>query len=178
MSLIVKSDLMGFIQPLTGLLTTSVSWRNDPATFVSPTDNVSINLKLSGIKYWGVDDVVRTFTPGTPGTYSVTSYGVRCFNLEIVAEAYNYQAEAIEVLENLRMRLGAQFNIEALNLLGMTIHKIGPTIDLPTQYDNRVVSAAYMLCDMGATNSLSWGENSGTWIDTVNTNDKIPGTIT
>lgn len=178
MALIDKVALMGYLQPLTGLLVTSVIWENDPNPFVSPTDNAIVKFKITSYGGRGIDDVIRTYTGpagSDPAFLTTVQQGLRSFNLQVKAETYNKSSEAVEVLETLRMALRNLENINTLNGLGISLFNIGDTLDLPTHYDNRVVSAAIMTVYMGATNTYTQAPSLDGWVDTVNTDDFVPG---
>lgn len=175
MALIDKTVLMGYIQPLTGLLATSVVWEKDPEPFISPVDNAIVKLNLLSYSSRGIDDVTRTFTSGMSPFLTTVQQGLRSVNLQIKVEVYNKSSEAVEVLETIRTALKNLNNIYALNALGLALFSIGPTIDLPTHYDNRVVSVASMTISLGATSTYTETPSVDGWMDTVNTDDTVPG---
>lgn len=187
MSAVNKTGLMAIIQPLTGLLATSVSWDHDPEGMVSDVDTIQVTLLLRTFVQYGTDDRRFTFTNITDpahSTYQNDVVGQRSTTLVVRAESYNRSSEAGELLELLRTRLQRNSVLYALNAINLAYQTSRLITDLPTIYDNRVVSVAVLEIDLSAISvDLGTIQNGGFetgqgWIDTVDGNNIIPGTIT
>lgn len=177
-----KWKLMDVIQKISGLLPTSVVWEKDPRPMVSDIDNALLLLSVKISDYLGgADDKRRTFYPGVgsnPGLYVTELTGQRTLTLTLKCEVYDYQAEAYEILERIRTIINGGFELSSA---GIAYQDSQIITDLPTGYDNRVVNVAVMELQFGIVSSLpayyQYPAGQG-WVDTVNTNNIIPGNFT
>lgn len=182
MAVLNKAGLMAIIQPMTGLTKNGVYWDLDNEPPVNDVDRARVRMRVRGYAPVGSDEHVYTYTPGgaPPGTatFTTTEAGNRNIQISIIAEAYSKGIEATEILEKIRIRLNADVTASALNALGLAFQHARVTADLPTTYDNRVVSVASMDLFLGGVASYSATQTGQGWIDTVNTTDSVPGTLT
>lgn len=174
MALVNKAFVMALIQPMTGLQATSVVWDKSNQPFISDVDRAKVTLSLKSYAGNGVDDIRRELIdPSIPTTYYTTHVGQRNLVLTLKCEVYDHEAEASEILENVRMQLR---QTEIVNLMTdnfLSLQAIEGTVDLPTTYDDHVVNVASMDIHLGAVNQRPRGQVDG-YIETVNTNDQVP----
>jgi hypothetical protein len=190
MTVVDKNNLLALIKKVSGL-TGGVYWIEDPNPTASgeiPTATgpvqAQIKLDLRGLTGVGVDETQYTYTPGSPGSLDTTQTGCRQVTLIVRAEMYRRADEADELLDKIRTRLRRRSSLATLLGLNLAIATIGPTISIPTRYDNRVISCSLMevvlngvAIDDISTDTDPAGEGE-TWIATVDTTNNIPGTIT
>jgi hypothetical protein len=178
-----KTDLLALIQGWTGLTPLAAAtgtgyvaglncgWAKDPNFHVNSDDAAAVWLSLRSIKGNGIDDTVQSFNnTGNPATSSIseTQTGQRDAVLSIRVEMYDLSAEAAEILDKLRTRFGSFDGSASLNAIGLAWQGCEGSVDLPTEYDNRVVSVASMDVRLSALASYVWTSPVGTgWVDTV-----------
>lgn len=183
MSVINKAALLALIQGWTGLVPLAAAtgtgyvaglncwWAKDPDSMVAPQEGAKVTLDLRSIKSLGIDDQIQTFNnTGNPltSTISVGNQGMRDVVLSVKCEMYDLSAEAMEVLDTLRTRFMAPDASASLNAINIAWQGCEDAHDLPTTYDNRVVSVAQMDVRLSALNSYVWTSSPGTgWVDTV-----------
>ncbi len=182
MAIVSKAALMGIVQPLTGLSATSVVWAKDPYPMVSDVDAAIVTLSLRSFTQLGVDNHRYQFVPGnnppTTATFETDEIGLRNVVLSLRCEVYNNSAEAGELLDRVRSLLHQQSTLTALNGINLALQYSELISDLPTKYDNRVVNCAVLDVHLGGQSIYSATQTGQGWIDTVDTADKIPGTLT
>jgi hypothetical protein len=131
----------------------------EPNTVLSPGGQAFIDVKAG--TQLGTDNFVRTYDPDLD-TIVVTQVGNRLFTLTVKFESYEANVHAHEVLETLRLRL--ERNTPAvrgrLRAQGMTVVSTEAVQDLPTTYDNRVISVSALDVKM----ALRFSEASTAWL--------------
>jgi hypothetical protein len=178
-----KVSLLALILKISGLAG-GVVWIDDPLPTASGALQAQIKLKLSSFAGNGVDETRFTYTAGSPGTLDTTQVGNRNIVLSVRAECYRRSAEAGELLDRIRTRLKRNSSLQTLLGLNLAIQTMAPTAYLPTTYDNRVLSVASMDVMLGGvqiddiSNDTDPSGEGETWIDTVDGDNQIPGTIT
>lgn len=171
-----KSGLQIIILGLSGLTqSTSVIWGLDPTPFISDVDRAMIYMKVRQFQPEGNDDT-RYSLSGT--TFTTEQCGQRVTVLTMRAEVYDQSLEASDLLETVRVGLRLPTTIVALNAINLAYVRCGPTQDVNYEIDNRVVNAATMEVWLNGIVDISSTQNNEGWIETVNSNNKIPGTIT
>lgn len=180
MKVVDKAALLAIIAPLTGLSSpTSVLWANDPQPMISDIDQAKVTIKLTSIGANGIDEARYTFTdnselsPPAPSLFETSEVGQRDVVLSLRAEVFEAGAEAVEILDAVRTGLRKQSTADALNGILLAVQTMEPTVDLPTTYDNRVVSVASMDVKLAGLAQSSETEVGFGWIDTVNTDDEF-----
>lgn len=165
---------MAILQPLTGLTSFSVRWAHDPDPVVSDTDHASVSFLLSSSGAVGVDEHRYEYDSGT-NTLTISECGNRTVTVKATAEAYDANAEASDILESIRTGIRSQSVTDALDAIGLSLQVARPIVDLPTFYDNRVVSAAVLELQFNARAVSSVAQPPGQgWISTVNGDNSIP----
>jgi hypothetical protein len=167
MPVLNKPGLLSLVQQLSGLSAPSVVWEYDPQPFVSPNDNAIMTVRLRSMAPRGIDD--QNFSTNPANTFSqVASVGQRDLILTVKVKAYNYEAEAIEILDMVRSGLRWQSSIDQLNALNLGLQTVGNAVDLPTVEDNRSTSVATMDINLAGLALYVANTQVGTgWIDTV-----------
>ena len=167
-----------------GLTDFATGWGNDPQKMVSDVDRAKVSLLLTGLSAVGVDEHRRYLSPpGYPaGTFVVTEVGNRDVKIRVLVEAYDASVEASEITDAIRTGIRADAINQALNAINLALEWAGPTILLPTIYDNRVVSAATCEFTFGGvalqTSAVTPPGVGGDYIATIDGNNIVPGTLT
>lgn len=183
-NLLNKAGLLGVLKQISGLGAYSVAWGLDPDPTVSDTDMASIRVKVRQYQPNGTDEHRYSYSDGT---FTTEEIGQRIILLTLRAEAYNISVEAHEYLEIVRASLNYLSTADTLNSYNLSFAKAAPTVDVSYDVDNRAVNAATMDIWLNGVldNSSSLKDNEQyrrltqtTWIQTVNGNNKIPGTFT
>lgn len=181
MALVNKVGLMALVQPMTGLQATSVVWDKDVQPFISDIDQAKVTLSLKQYQPLGVDEHRYTYTPGNSppvnSTFETEEVGQRTVCLSIRCEVFSQSAEAAEILDAIRTQIHADVNVEALTAVGLAYQKTQQSNDLPTTYDRRVVNVAVLDIYFGAAATYSNTQTGFGWIDTVNGDNVIIGTL-
>ncbi len=156
--------LRALIQTLSGIET--ITDPAQPRSFVSPTTNAQIFLDIHSTSQLGWDDFVRTFNVGTDKN-DVMQHVIRPFVATIKCESFDSKVHAHDILETLRGRLGRPSSLKILRDGGLTINSSAATVDLPTTYDDRVISVAVLDLQMTGFGKDPDTTDDGNWIKTV-----------
>lgn len=151
-----------------GILGIDTTWATDPQNMTSPVTQASATLNVSGRRMIGWDEERESFAPGSPGTLTTEKSGLRSFALSVKVESFNTAiGYADDYLDTLVTRLWWDSQIAACLALNVAIQDVSPISVLPTNYDNRVVSAASvdLMCGW-AFDDVTDASAQG-WIDTV-----------
>lgn len=183
MPVIDKTDLLNLLQGWTGLTPLASAtgtgyvaglnmvWAKDPQFQTNADDAALVTLSLRSIKSNGIDDRVQSFNnTGNPSTSTLqlTQTGQRDVILGIKVEMYDASAEATELLDTLRTRFMSEDGSLSLTAIGIAYQGCEAAVDLPTSYDNRVVSVAQMDVRLSGLNSYTWTSPQGLgWVDSV-----------
>lgn len=129
----------------------------EPDVIVTETGKIYLDIKAGGVL--GEDNFVRVYDSGLD---SIVNYhtGNRLFTMSVKMESYDAAVNAHETLELLRTRLQRDKNLARLRERGMTVAKSEPVVDLPTSYDNRVVSVSAVDFHM----ALRFSEETTAWL--------------
>ena len=170
---LVLSLLPGSPQP------TAVVWALDPEPFVSDQDRYRVVLQLFGLESLGVDEHRQAFgPPGYPVDNLVyTELGNRTLRITVRAEAFDASVEAAEILDIVRTGIRTEASTEALNALNLAFVESHGSTYVRYIVDDRHVSAAIADFVFAGIAQLVSNPNAD-YIETVNGNDIVPGTIT
>lgn len=147
-------------------------WKVAPRPMVSPTLQAEAILQISRIKSLGKDEERLTFSSPDQTT---TISGNRIFVLTVRVEAYA-GTEAWQYCSNLVTRIQRLQNLAALRAGDCALVDSSEILELPTFYDNRLVSSAQVDITFAyAVNDLYPSEDESGWIETT---DEPVGVIT
>jgi hypothetical protein len=161
-----KSVLKSLVQSLTGLTGVSVIW--DPAEPRPFTDHVlkgQIRLKIDATSPIGTDNFYRVFDEDLDVNV-VHQEGWRTFICKCVMESFDPDVDAYLTLETLRLKLVRPSSRAVLLAANMSFSYAEGTLDLPTTYDNRVVSVASLDLHMLGLDKVIDDSDDGNWIQT------------
>lgn len=179
MSVLDKAGFRAIIAGLTGLSDGATRWALDPQAFISDQDRACVELRVFSITSLGVDEHRRDFgPPGYPSSsYVITEIGNRTLHITIRAETYDKGVEAAEVLDQIRTRIRAEAVRDQLNAINLAFVEAQPATMVSYQVDERVVSAA--IADFTFAGIAQYvSDPDAPYIETVNTDDIVPGTLT
>jgi hypothetical protein len=169
-----KEALRQLFAAFTPYQSTSVVWANDPQPIVGDCDAAKITLQLMSISQNGIDDFTQQYNDtGNPATSTLTSttVGQRDVVIQVKVEVYDFTIEACEVLDFMQFMFRAAsttFGYAALNAVGLAWADNTKAVQLPTSYDNRVVSCASMDVQFNALANFQFTDQPGLgWVDTV-----------
>ena len=165
-----EDGLMTILQPLTGLSPAACLWGLRPERQVNAGDFARVTMRNRGILPRGTDQHIRTIDP-TTGLMSVQQLGQRDIRVTILAESFAPQLAAAEILENVRTGLYDEDVVNALNAIGLAFQRCVVTSELPTVYDEEVISAAVMDLYLGGFKLTD--AKSATWIETINGDNSL-----
>jgi hypothetical protein len=178
-----KDGFLALIASLTGLSPGATFWSLDPNPAVGDQDRAQVKLEVFNMEALGVDEHRRHISDGTDGypdqTWWVQEIGNRHIHINIRAEAFDKGVEAAEIIERVRTLIRADANTARLDAMRLAYVWSEKTIRLPTTYDTRVVNVATAdFLFAGISNIVSEIVLQQGWIETVNGNNQVPGTIT
>lgn len=183
MNVLDKDGLLAIIQQVSDLPVGSVFWSLDPNPAVSDTARAQVKLEVFDMYALGVDEHRRHVSDGTDGyplnTFWTQEIGNRHVVINVRAEAFDKSVEAAEIIDRIRTLIRADATTAQLDALRLAYVWSEKAHRLPTAYDQRVVNAATAdFTFAGIANIVSDVQNNQGWIDTVNTTNLIPGTLT
>jgi len=176
-----KVGLLGVLASLTDLSAGASQWSLDPDSMVGDQDRAKVELTIFSITAVGVDEHRRVLSDGTDGypagTWYVTEIGNREVIVNVRAKTYDKSVEAAELVDQIRTRIRADAVNAQLDALALAFQWAGPTVMQRAVEDNREVSVASADFRFGAiARWVSVVDPTGAgWIQTVNSNNQIPG---
>lgn len=178
-----KDGLLAIIQSLTGLSPGACFWSLDPNPAVGDTDRAQVKLEVFNMEALGVDEHRRHVSDGTDGypanTYWVQEIGNRHAVINIRAEAFDRSVEASEIIDRIRTLIRANTITDQLNAINLAYVWSEKALRVPNAADTRALNTATAdFTFAGIANIVSEVQEQQGWIDTVNTNNTIPGTLT
>ena len=137
----VQDTVKAWIRECTGI--NDVTWHNEPQGNISPVVKARVNLTMRNVVDSGQDEIRRE-ADRMNNTQSVAQVGIRLVTVQIKVEAFTQLTSAFTILERIRSRSqGQRQNHGRLLKLGnISVNEMRQSINLPTFYDNRVISAA------------------------------------
>lgn len=170
-----RADFLTLIQSISGLEPTSVFWSKDPNYYTSPTDEATLKLTVRAVNPFMQDETRYSFDPSDEA-YTELIYGVRDIIISMRVEQFNYQSEAIEVLELVKTSMQLQSVQNGLIDIGLALKKTEADIAVVYEVDNREVNVAQCDFTFNVVSSVSFTQFQQGWIDAVDTpTDNIPG---
>lgn len=143
----IKPALLSWVATATGL---EAVWRDDRRPWF-PLDASTPGhalLHLFGARSVGVDETRWEHDGGAPSGEEITpsQVGSRIFTLSIFVQSLSHVPgeEAHHFLERARVRLRAPSSLEAFQAAGLAIVDSAQLLEIPTEIDDRVVSAAQL----------------------------------
>jgi hypothetical protein len=177
-----KAGFQAIIVGITRLLPTSVVWSIDPQPMVSDIDRALVTLKMTSLTSLGVDEHRRTFNDPSqpPNSLTTLEIGNRELIINVQYEAFDRgDGGALEALDRIRTMLRAETVRDQLNAINLALEYIQPSVRFPETSEQRYVSAAAFDVFLGGIGAVvSQVQVDSGWIDTVNTNNVVPGTLT
>lgn len=172
---------------LTSLSANAVVWKLDPQPFIGDTDRARIVLDVFSIMGDGWDERRRVYgLPGyPPNAYVTVMLGNRIVHVTVRAEAFDKSVEAAELVDQVRSNIFSDDNNAALNAINLAWVDAEAAVRMDYHVDERAVNCA--VADFtfnGIAQHVSGiaidgnvpGLGTGpTWIETVNTDNEIPG---
>ena len=179
MRIVDREDFAALIQSLTGLQT--VYWATNNMPYISDTDRMSVELEVFSIRSQGVDEHRYALSPaGYPtGQWVVTEVGNREVTITMRVRAFDANVDAAEMLDQIKTLLRSAASTATLNGLNLALEWAGPSIRIKEDIDTRAISCSVADFKFGGISSIvSDSELNQGWVDTVNTTDIVPGTLT
>lgn len=155
--------IASLVTSLTGIPTTIDPVQ--PQAFVDPSVKARIFIDARALQPLGWDDFVREYDSGA-NKQVTTQDANRLFMLYVKAESFIPTLHAHDILEVLRKKLFRPSTLAQLRTKGMTATSAETTVDLPTTYDARVISAAALDVHMAFRYHEVDDTDDGVWIET------------
>ncbi len=171
-----RAGFLAFIQSISGLLPKSVVWAKDAQPFVSPTDGAIVKCTVKRLRSRMEDETRYTYVPST-GAFTESIYGVREIVVTIRVEQFNFQTEAVEILDKISTTMGLRSSDIALRAIGLSIQDTYDSIAATYTADNREVNMAQADFTFNVVASVEFTQIDQGWIDTINGDNVIPGTF-
>lgn len=173
---LAKDALLAIVGPLTGLSQDAIVWGLDGQPAVNEVDNAIVRFVVRGFAGVGVDQTVRVYD-STTGANQSQQVGQRVLRIQVLCEAYDAGVEASEILDQLRTGLFTDDTTNATTAANLAFQRATGTVNVPTEYEERVVNAATFDLFLGGaavTDLLPPRDGTPGWIATVNGNNKVP----
>lgn len=156
-----------------------VVWANEPEPQVDPMSKTLITLRVRGIEtkdYWEklTSNPLSTANTNTQlGNQSVAA-------VEVKIESFDPYQYADQVYQSLVTRLYRDRFRAILHTANIAVGDHGDLQEVPTTYDNRVISAAVGTIRLAFADSDPLTDTLDTWIELINgsATPSIPGTFT
>lgn len=175
--------LRAIIASVSGLSDGATFWANDPNPMTGDRDRAQITLELFSMGALGVDEHRRAFNPPDrpPNSYVTTEIGNRELVVTIRVEAFDGGVEAAEILDAIRTGIRAEAVTAKLDAISLALEWAEKSTRVRNVIDERVVSTAIADFRFGGVSqvvSQVLTPAQGGWIETVDVNNQIPGTLT
>lgn len=150
-TVVPKAQFLAIMAGLTGLAPASTTWELDPEPFVM---DGRVTLLVFGVVSVGVDEHRRHLSDGNDGypagTWWVEEIGNRIVTITVKTEIWDADAEAVEIIENIRTRIRAEAVRDQLDEISMAYINSTRAVRIPKVVDTRAVSAAAADFNFGA----------------------------
>lgn len=166
-----RDILTNLVGQLTGL---QVCWANEPLQQVAGDLKVLITLRLRTINSVDCWEKITTDT----ATNTQTRLGNQSVaTVELKVESFDPEYYADQVFQSLTTRIYRDRFRAILHTANMAIGDNSDWQDLPTSYDNRVISAGVGSIRVAFADLDPLTDELDTWIETVNGDNTVPGTF-
>lgn len=163
-------------------------WVGDPEPIILPTlQQPGVNvptragmfgaLKTSALQSVGVDDRRRKMLSRT-NALKTTSVGWRVCTLSFEIKDFSGNGWAQDVMDSLRSRLALQSSIDTLRATGIVLGQFSPTQEIQFAMDERAGMKVVLDVRASYVTTIEDAQLDGGWIQTVDGNDEVPGTLT
>jgi len=179
----VRTTLLDVIQKASGNLQTV--WAEDPRPMVSPTSKalITLSIHMGDEKGWEYE---RHYIPAqgqTPGhnDFNLGITNTYVLNVRVEQFANSPGNKAWELANFIRRKCYRDDLHKELLAANIYFADYGSVTNLPTTYDTQVISCAYFEIQCWAVEADAdplLDRSEGDWIDTVNTDNVVPGTVT
>lgn len=190
-SVLDKEGFRAIVAGLSGLSDAGTLWALDGQTMVGDQDRARVVLQLFSIAAdVGWDERRRVYNqPGYPANAFVTTQiGNRTLKVTMRVESFDATIEASEILDAIRTGIYSDASNDAMNAINLAIVDIGQTTYFSYTVNERVVNAAIVdftlagiaqqVTGVAVDGALPKPGGTPTWIETVDGDNIIPGTIT
>lgn len=171
-----RDILVNLIEQITGV---QVCWANEPLPQISGDSKVLITLRIRGIQS---KDSWEKITVDTPTNTQTRLGGQSVATVEVKIESFDPEYYADQVFQGLTTRIYRDRFRAILHTANLAVGDNSDWQDLPTIYDNRVISAGAGSLRLAFADLDPFTDELDTWIETVNkdqpdTGDKniVPG---
>lgn len=168
---------------------TATIWKTDTEPFIGDQDRARVVLDIFSIDGDMWDERRRVYgLPGYPANAYVTVLlGNRTVRIAVRAEAFDAHVQAAEIIDAIRSNLYSDDSNASLNAINLAFISAEAAVRVSYRVDERVVNCAVADFTFGGVaqhvsgvaidgNVPTVGQDP-TWIQTVNTNNAIPGTL-
>lgn len=163
---------------MTQLVGVPVYWNTDPRPQVDPISRAIIQLRLRSTNSTDEWDLITSDQSSTatrnPGR-TITQIGAqRTHAIEVIVESYNPDVQAHEIYYTLTTRIYRDRFRAILHASNLAVATNGDAVDMPTTYDQHLVSACAGSLEINSTDLDLVSDDLDTYIETVNTDDTVP----
>jgi hypothetical protein len=152
-----------------------VVWNNEPDVQIDPMSKTLITLKIRGIE---TKDCWEKLTSDSATSTNTQLGNQSVADIEVKIESFDPYVYADQVYQSLVTRLYRDRFRAILHEANCAVGDHGNLQELPTTYDNRVISAAVGSLRLAFADSDPLTDTLDTWIEVVDTDNIIPGTFT
>ncbi len=180
------NGLRSIIAGLTELSDSATNWATDGDPFVGDMDRAKVTLDLFSMSALAVDEHRRAYgPPGYPAdAFVTTEIGNRTLVITVMAETYDGGAQAAELVDRIRTGIRTEATTAKLNAINLAFVWAEQATRVKRVVDSRVVNVAiadFTFAGIAQQVSSVVRDGSGDvggWIQTVNTTNQVPGTLT
>ena len=166
-----RKVIQNLFSQLTGVTCT---WDNEPDPQFDPISKALITLKLKGIE---TKDCWEKLTSDSSTSTDTQLGNQSVANIEVKIESFDPYVFADQIYQSLVTRLYRDRFRAILHNANVAVGDHGNLQELPTTYDNRVISAAVGSIRLAFADSDPLTDTLDTWIEVVDTNNIIPGSF-
>jgi hypothetical protein len=181
-----REVIAGILNNACGLSRNATRWETDPRGMISDTDRADVSLEVFSMSALAVDEHRVVYNlPGQPANSLTTSeIGNRTIVITLRAEAFDKSVEASELIDAIRTGIRAETVTAQLNAINLAYVWSEQATRVRVTVDERVVNTAIAdftfagIAQQVTSVVIDGSGAEGGWIQTVDGNNIVPGTLT
>ena len=163
-----RDILAGLLEQISGVQTV---WANEPLPQVSGDPRALITLSVRNI---GTLDTWESFTVDTGTNTQTRLGGQNVASVQLLIESFDVEIYAHQIYSSLTTRIYRERFRDILHSANMAIGDDSSWQELPTSYDNRVISAGAGAIRLAFADMDPVTDTLDTWIEKINGSSTAP----